>query len=83
MGWRDCQIDVGTFSDHEMDARQPEVVGLFGGYLFINASTARLFGVRGPGLAPEMIDATSLAPTLTCRRISLSRGMRMPTTRRD
>jgi pyruvate,water dikinase len=58
MGWRDCQIDVGTFSDHEMDARQPEVVGLFGGYLFINASTARLFGVRGPGLAPEMIDAT-------------------------
>ena len=58
MGWRDCQIDVGTFSEHEMDARQPEVVGLFGGYLFINASTARLFGVRGPGLAPEMIDAT-------------------------
>jgi len=58
MGWRDCQIDVGTFSEHEMDARRPEVVGLFGGYLFINASTARLFGVRGPGLAPEMIDAT-------------------------
>ena len=58
MGWRDCQIDVGTFSDHEMDQRYPEVVGLFGGYLFINASTARLFGVRGPGLAPEMIDAT-------------------------
>ena len=58
MGWRDCQIDVGTFSDHEMDARHPEVVGIFGGYLFINASTARMFGVRGPGLAPEMIDAT-------------------------
>lgn len=58
MGWRDCQIDVGTFSEHEMDQRYPEVIGLFGGYLFINASTARMFGVRGPGLAPEMIDAT-------------------------
>ncbi|MEI7507698.1 MAG: hypothetical protein WCK23_12865, partial [Actinomycetes bacterium] len=58
MGWRDCQIDVGTFSNHEMDAIHPEVIGLFGGYLFINASTARMFGVRGPGLAPEMIDAT-------------------------
>lgn len=58
MGWRDCQISVGTCDEHEVDLVQPEVVGTFGGYLFINASMARLFGVRGPGLAPEMIDAT-------------------------
>ena len=58
MGWRDSQISAGTCNQHEVDDRQPEVVGHFGGYLYINASMARLFGVRGPGLGPEMIDAT-------------------------
>lgn len=56
-GWRDSQIGAGTCDEHEVDTRRPEVVGHFGGYLFINGSMARLFGVRGPGLAPEMIDA--------------------------
>lgn len=56
MGWRDCQVRVGTVDDAEIDARHPEVVGLFGGYLYINASMARLFGVRAPGLSAEMID---------------------------
>ena len=58
LGWRDSQIVAGTCSEHEIDTRHPEVVGMFGGYLYINASMARLFGARGPGLAPEMIDAT-------------------------
>jgi len=58
LGWRDSQIVAGTCDEHEIDTRRPEVVGMFGGYLYINASMARLFGVRGPGLAPEMIDAT-------------------------
>lgn len=58
MGWRDSQISAGTCNQHEVDDRHPEVVGHFGGYLYINASMARLFGVRGPGLGPEMIDAT-------------------------
>lgn len=58
MGWRDSQISAGTCEEHEVDTRHPEVVGSFGGYLYINASMARLFGVRGPGLGPEMIDAT-------------------------
>ena len=58
MGWRDSQISAGTCEEHEIDTRRPEVVGNFGGYLYINASMARLFGVRGPGLGPEMIDAT-------------------------
>lgn len=57
-GWRDSQINAGTCNDNEVDRRHPEVVGSFGGYLFINGSMARLFGVRGPGLTPEVIDAT-------------------------
>lgn len=58
MGWRDSQISAGTCEESEVDSRHPEVVGHFGGYLYINGSMARLFGVRGPGLEPEMIDAT-------------------------
>lgn len=57
-GWRDSQIHAGTVEENEVDENRPEVVGLFGGYMYINASMARLFGFRGPGLSTEMIDAT-------------------------
>jgi rifampicin phosphotransferase len=53
-GWRDSQVNVGTNEPDEVTAE--EVTGLFGGYLYINASLARLFGVRGPGLTADMID---------------------------
>jgi pyruvate,water dikinase len=56
MGWYDSQLAVGTCEPHELDGDRPEVVGSFGGYLYINASLARLFGVRAPGLTPETID---------------------------
>ena len=55
-GWRDSQINVGCCEPDEV--RADEVVGSFGGYLYINASLARLFGVRGPNLSAEMIDLT-------------------------
>ena len=57
LGWRDSQVGAGTCDEHEVDLVHPEVVGSFGGYLYINGSMARLFGARGPGLSPEMIDA--------------------------
>ena len=53
-GWRDSQIGTGLVRPDEVDAE--EVVGCFGGYLYINASLARLFGERGPGLTAEAID---------------------------
>ncbi|MGA0877741.1 MAG: PEP-utilizing enzyme [Ilumatobacteraceae bacterium] len=56
-GWRDSQINAGTCNENEIDRKRPEVVGSFGGYLFINGSMARLFGARGPNLTPEVIDA--------------------------
>lgn len=56
-GWRDSQINCGTCEPGEIPEHRPPVVGHFGGYLYINGSMARLFGVRGPGLSPEMIDA--------------------------
>lgn len=57
MGWRDSQVRVGTMAEHELSDDRPEVVGSFGGYLYISGSAARLFGVRAPGLSAEMIDA--------------------------
>lgn len=58
MGWRDSQVNAGTVEESEIDPDRPEVVGMFGGYMFINATMARLFGARGPGLSTDMIDAT-------------------------
>jgi len=55
-GWADANVSAGTLTRDEFEKSPPEVVGLFGGYLYINGSMARLFGVRGPGLTPEMID---------------------------
>jgi rifampicin phosphotransferase len=54
LGWYDTQINVGTCSPDELEPH--EVTGVFGGYLYINASLARLFGARGPGLTTEAID---------------------------
>jgi rifampicin phosphotransferase len=55
-GWADAQVHCGTLERTEFSEVRPEMVGSFGGYLYINGSMARLFGVRGPGLTPEMID---------------------------
>ena len=55
-GWADANVSAGTLVRSEFECSPPEVVGLFGGYLYINGSLARLFGVRGPGLTAEMID---------------------------
>ncbi|MEL6893893.1 MAG: PEP-utilizing enzyme [Actinomycetota bacterium] len=56
LGWHDSMISVGTCDPDELDPE--EVIGVFGGYLYINAAVSRLFGVRGPNLSAEMIDFT-------------------------
>lgn len=56
-GFRDAHLNsLGTFDEHELDAEHPETFGHFGGYLYINASAVRVFGHRGPGLSPEVVD---------------------------
>ena len=60
-GWRDsAELDYQSVDPGELDAERPEVIGSFGGYLYINATSVRLFGVRGPGLTPEAIDTVYL-----------------------
>ena len=48
-------VDLGVLRPHE--ATGPTVsTGVFGGYLYMNASTMRLFGVRMPGMNPGMAE---------------------------
>ena len=53
MGWADAHHAVGTLDPEELDPGRPEVLACFGGYLYLNAAMARIFGVRAPGLARD------------------------------
>ena len=53
-GWRDSTFVMGVMEPHEIEAE--EIIGSVGGYLYINATMTRFFGVRGPGMTPEMVD---------------------------
>jgi phosphohistidine swiveling domain-containing protein len=55
-GWRDAYIESGNYSLDEFDADRAEVVGFFGGYLFINLSNVRMQGVRSPAITIEQLD---------------------------
>jgi pyruvate,water dikinase len=60
-GWRDSALlDYHAVVEGELSEDHPEVVGTAGGYLYINATSVRLFGARGPGLTPEAIDRVYL-----------------------
>jgi len=55
-GWRDAFARFGAFDPDEFDPDNPEIIGIFGGYCFLNVSISRILGVRTPGLTPESID---------------------------
>ena len=56
-GWRDAFYEIGLFTPDEFKpAGQCEIVGCFGGYVYINMSVTRVLAVRIPGLTIEAID---------------------------
>jgi pyruvate,water dikinase len=55
-GWRDT-YERYTMRPEEFDYSRAEILGCFGGYLYLNMSLTRIFGVRMPGLSPEAVDA--------------------------
>ena len=57
LGWRDAYVRLGAFSHDEFDADQNVILGVFGGYAYLNASVMRIFGERAPGLSAADIDA--------------------------
>jgi pyruvate,water dikinase len=56
-GWRDAFVDRLGFPEAELDPDRPELIGVLGGHVYINASTLRLLAARTPGLAPDHFDA--------------------------
>lgn len=57
-GWRDAFVRFGVFDADEFDPDAMEILGVFGGYCYLNVSVSRIFGVRVPGLTPELVDIT-------------------------
>src|SRR5688500_13227993 len=65
-GWRDAFTRFGAFDMDEFDPSNLDLLGVFGGYCYLNVSISRIFAVRTPGLTPELMDqslfGTSAAP---------------------
>jgi pyruvate,water dikinase len=57
LGYRDAYIAAGTFRPDEFEADRANCVAFFGGYMYLNMSLTRIYGVRMPGMTPEMVDA--------------------------
>ena len=51
-------VRVGAFDVDEFDPDQQEMVGVFYGYIYLNLSVQRVFGVRMPGASADIIDAS-------------------------
>lgn len=67
MGWRDAFARFGALDHDQFRDDDNEILACFGGYCYLNVSVTRIFGVRVPGLNPEMVDyslfgASSAAP---------------------
>ena len=57
-GWREAFARFGALDLDEYDPDNNEIIGVFGGYCYLNVTISRILGVRTPGLTPEIIDAT-------------------------
>ncbi|MDH4168371.1 MAG: PEP-utilizing enzyme [Acidimicrobiia bacterium] len=56
-GWRDAFEDLGLVTTGDLSPDEPWVIlGVFGGYCYINASYVRMLGVRAPGSNVDAID---------------------------
>ena len=55
-GWRDAYVRLGTLDRDELEVDRPNTIGCFGGYFYLNMSLTRIYGVRFPGLTPEIVD---------------------------
>jgi pyruvate,water dikinase len=56
LGWRDAYIRMGAFDADEFPDDRFTILGVAGGYCYLNASVMRLFGERAPGLSWRAID---------------------------
>lgn len=61
-GWRDAYVTCGVMLSGELDDERPEMVGHFGGYLYVNLSNMRTWASRLPGSSVEDVDNAIVGP---------------------
>lgn len=70
--WRDSYRDLGVVAPKDFSSDHPVIIGLFGGYCYLNMSYIRILGVRAPGSSAEAIDISlfgeSDAPPYVARK---------------
>mgnify|MGYP000305888610 FL=1 len=54
--WRDAYAELGVARKGDFSGDDPVIVGLYGGYAYLNLSYLRILGVRAPASSPEAID---------------------------
>ncbi len=56
--WRSAYDDLGIMSKGDFTTDDPVIIGLYGGYAYLNLSFLRMMGVRAPGSSAEAIDVS-------------------------
>jgi pyruvate,water dikinase len=56
--WRQAYAEVGLLRPKDFASDAPVIIGLFGGYGYLNLAYLRIAGVRTPGSSAETIDAS-------------------------
>jgi pyruvate,water dikinase len=55
-GWREAYTTMGIHDRRDFSSDEPVIIGLYGGYGYLNLSYLRMLGVRAPGSSPQAID---------------------------
>lgn len=58
--WRKALVDFGAFDEAEFRPDVIDILALVHGYIYLNLSVQRVFGVRMPGASAELMDRTYL-----------------------
>jgi len=54
--WRDAYAELGIMQSGDFASDDPTIIGLYGGYTYLNLSYLRMMGVRAPGSSAAAID---------------------------
>jgi phosphohistidine swiveling domain-containing protein len=57
-GWRRAYRELGVVASGDFASDDPVIIGLYGGYCYLNLSFLRILGVRAPGSSAHAIDVS-------------------------
>lgn len=56
--WRSTYFRLGIGTPDDFSSDEPVIIGLYGGYCYLNLSYLRMMGVRAPGSSADAIDVS-------------------------